>query len=695
MAVQATSRGRGQGKGRGANLAHSPEQYRLAQAVLSGTARDARMPVKVARELVERTPAKLRSEWSRSNPKSPSLMTAGEINKALDRIDAASSKLTSEFIAAGRGHERPSEYLKMNDPLANRAKELFNQRSALQMEKELRYGPGAPSRLPKGFGPRKQNPGAEKVYLWGYHRIRGTWERLQGPSDAVTMEQYKPYFERETLSQSYANVPHSGFANDSRPTYSKFVIAGKAPRKSNPEGGAESMYSSFHGTPSTAIDEYEEQEHYHSNLAALGELVGLKVRTVSGYDVTLGFESGSGRESNPKTKLDLMLDRVERGKREITFDVRDWKRADVDRLIKTATDRGLDASSDGKHVLVRDLKKSNPGFWPFNSLTRTTVMHVPSGHKFHTVSEHKHHTIYKSESKDGYVVPGIERDSVFDSVKDAKKFIDHWVKARPNPGLGRDYVYPDEARVMGSIAEGEMILRSKRSGSGRKMSEAELGAVRRSVDNSKRRLAELQAENDAKYGKRDNPKHGGPFASSQRFVGDTIGTIYRPIDAFTGMVAGAADKGLRAVGVKGNKGKRKSNPDHTLLTSNENGTQLYFVGGQQDIDLDSLKIDGEAAKKDLVTIGQCWGICYKTTKKWSEKEIESDIEYVHIFGKKETKPKRGGDLWEDAVPPPDAAFYTDELPTLTYDRLNEKQALVGGSYKIDRPLFGVSPGIEG
>ena len=61
---------------------------------------------------------------------------------------------------------------------------------------------------------------------------------------------------------------------------------------------------------------------------------------------------------NP-TKLDLMLDRVKPGEREITFDVRGWDRADVDRLIRVVMDRGLDAASDGKFVLVRDLR-SNP-----------------------------------------------------------------------------------------------------------------------------------------------------------------------------------------------------------------------------------------------------------------------------------------------------------------------------------------------
>jgi len=80
-------------------------------------------------------------------------MTSSEINKALDRADRVSSKLTDEFIAAGRGTERPSETWKLTDPLAQRYKELSDVRSELRREVERRYGPSAPRRLPRGFGP--------------------------------------------------------------------------------------------------------------------------------------------------------------------------------------------------------------------------------------------------------------------------------------------------------------------------------------------------------------------------------------------------------------------------------------------------------------------------------------------------------------------------------------------------------------
>lgn len=82
---------------------------------------------------------------------------ASKINAALDRLDKLSSANTDDFINAGRGHERPSEYLRADrtDPLSRRAQELYSAESAIRYEINRRYGPGAPSRLPRGFGPIK------------------------------------------------------------------------------------------------------------------------------------------------------------------------------------------------------------------------------------------------------------------------------------------------------------------------------------------------------------------------------------------------------------------------------------------------------------------------------------------------------------------------------------------------------------
>ncbi len=88
--------------------------------------------------------------------KDPATMTAGEINRELDRLDKAQSRLAHEFIRVGRGHERPSETEKLDDPLARKAKNFWKRRQLLSIEIDMRYGPGAPTRLPRGFGPRRR-----------------------------------------------------------------------------------------------------------------------------------------------------------------------------------------------------------------------------------------------------------------------------------------------------------------------------------------------------------------------------------------------------------------------------------------------------------------------------------------------------------------------------------------------------------
>ena len=77
-------------------------------------------------------------------------MTAGEINRSLDRLDKAGSMLTDLFIAEGRGFELPSETLQLSDPMAILYRDLYDARSMLRNEISRRWGPGAPSRLPTG-----------------------------------------------------------------------------------------------------------------------------------------------------------------------------------------------------------------------------------------------------------------------------------------------------------------------------------------------------------------------------------------------------------------------------------------------------------------------------------------------------------------------------------------------------------------
>lgn len=83
-------------------------------------------------------------------------MGGAEINKRLDALAKESSGLVDELIAQGRGSERYSETSRKTDPLSLRYVQNSQDASVLRDEIARRYGPGAPSRLPRGFGPTKR-----------------------------------------------------------------------------------------------------------------------------------------------------------------------------------------------------------------------------------------------------------------------------------------------------------------------------------------------------------------------------------------------------------------------------------------------------------------------------------------------------------------------------------------------------------
>ena len=80
---------------------------------------------------------------------------------------------------------------------------------------------------------------------------------------------------------------------------SNYPLVGKIPhvvksKRRNPDTSAE-MFEDFHGEPPSTVTEFNETEHYSDDLAKLGTLVELKVRTITGLEATLGF-NGSAPE---------------------------------------------------------------------------------------------------------------------------------------------------------------------------------------------------------------------------------------------------------------------------------------------------------------------------------------------------------------------------------------------------------------
>lgn len=113
-----------------------------------------------------------------------------------------------------------------------------------------------------------------------------------------------------------------------------------------------------------------------------------------------------------------------------------------------------------------------------------------------------------------------------------------------------------------------------------------------------------------------------------------------------------------------------NSPDEQIVhvASNEAGTQLYLVGGDQRVDVQKLgfrdsfdvKHDGETFEaselKDLMVLGEIQKLTYRTQKGFDNFE---SIDYYHRLG-------------ED----------TKKRPYLLYDTMNQKMKIAGGEYHI-------------
>lgn len=102
-----------------------------------------------------------------ANPsrKNTETMTGAELNRELDRLDRERIAVVDALIKAGRGDESFSDIAKKSDTLSRRWQAESARRADVRAEITRRYGPDAPSRLPRGFhaakaSRAKKNPAA-------------------------------------------------------------------------------------------------------------------------------------------------------------------------------------------------------------------------------------------------------------------------------------------------------------------------------------------------------------------------------------------------------------------------------------------------------------------------------------------------------------------------------------------------------
>lgn len=569
----------------------------------------------------------------RGNPKSPDDMTAGELNKALDKVDAKLSALTQKFIDAGRGNERPSDWRDKTDPLSLEYKRLHSERSPLYIERDMRYGPGAPSRLPtgRGFGPR---------------------------------------------------------------------------RKSNPESGAESMYESFHGAPSEEVLEFQEQEHYHGNLAGLGVLVELKLVTLTGYDVTLTFSNPETliAANNPRDAFTYKtapvwfkkwaLENYDWDDQEL-YDMqrsrstgsKDWHKAfsqkygrepqsQLEEHIGEMLFKNHELGSRGQlsargQEYAKQIKADNPSVWDrLKSIgSSSTVYHMPKHTaKMTKAGTFKGHEIFKTQEGD-FRVPSLERESSFDTLADAKKFVGAW------KGNGR------------KKNKGPFQSASKLIGSTGKYLDDQLGRVLNP--------SIYDYEDATRAGTQRAKELGvGPKALSKATVESEFDIWWKYGGSEQSQPSDKA--GNKRAYVRGFMGTgRKSNPvslDPALLCSNEDGTQLYIQGGDQSVDLKSIHM-ADVPVKDSMVLGEAYFVSYFTEKDFDNHQPTI---YEHDLGEESDppKPKYRKDEVHTAANRPGLGQGSGCYPTVRYDTLNQRVYLDGGDYKIEKPMMGTSPGLE-
>ena len=98
--------------------------------------------------------------------------------------------------------------------------------------------------------------------------------------------------------------------------------------------------------------------------------------------------------------------------------------------------------------------------------------------------------------------------------------------------------------------------------------------------------------------------------------------------------------------------------ERIVVAANEDGTQLFFVGGDQSLDLKSLGMT-KADIRDNMLIGVLRGIVYQTRKGFDEFELTN---YTHKLGEE-----------------------TGMQPVLIYHPRSETMEVSGGQYRLKRP----------
>jgi len=265
---------------------------------------------------------------------------------------------------------------------------------------------------------------------------------------------------------------------------------------------------------------------------------------------------------------------------------------------------------------------------------------------------------------DGFrVSPG--DGSEFDSVKDAKRYVDDEVKMRGNSKRGVKAVAKQGARsVLKFYDAASGTIWDYSFGLPRKLAGKVVG-----VNNSRKRPNPDEGSADMYRSFHGKEPEGTTIIEEKVHEHEYLA----PLGLFVNMEVHTITGGKATIGLNKADAKRLAQSDETAidgssvyLCTNEEGTQLFFVGGDQELPLEDLGLE-DFVRDDMV-IGEIRKITYRTQKGFDHFDL---IEYYHQLGEE-----------------------TGDLPLLRYEPRSKLMAVTGGRYHIEKPLFGMSPGIE-
>ena len=288
------------------NPAKSATQYRLAQAVLSGTARQTRMSRKVAQEIIDRTPARLRSEYSRSNPSAYAVYRTKPYRQYLGTFatKAEAIRFSSKF-SPGENHEIKTVGRAANNP---------------ESTTEYRLGYNLGQMDLQNATLAKTHQELEATFLAQFPESIDGWERFEhgyragyggelgGAAPNPGSPKLRALLKRMSLDQQadltraidrfyYAAIEEGFKPSEAQSFAEKRAVpeAEKILKRGNPEPDSEEYEQArkiaelFHGHPVKEEIKITEQIREHDWLWRIGPLVKLKIRTLTKRNATLPF----------------------------------------------------------------------------------------------------------------------------------------------------------------------------------------------------------------------------------------------------------------------------------------------------------------------------------------------------------------------------------------------------------------------